>query len=37
VGAPNYRNRSGLVLAAMGADLLGRVMLDREDVRILVH
>lgn len=32
VGAPDYRRRVGSVIAAMGADLLGRVLVDREDV-----
>lgn len=34
VGADDYRHRVGGVIAAMGADLLGRVLIDSEDVRL---
>jgi hypothetical protein len=33
VGASDYRHRVGGVIAAMGTDLLGRVLIDSEDVR----
>ena len=35
VGAGDYRHRVGGVIAAMGADLLGRVLVDSEDVSSL--
>ena len=37
VGAGDYRHRVGGVIAAMGADLLGRVLIDSEDVRDSAH
>lgn len=36
VGAQNYRLRVGAVIAAMGADLLGRILVDSEDVSLLL-
>lgn len=33
VGAPDYERRSALVVAALVTDLLGRVLVDKDDVK----
>lgn len=34
VGAAEYGRRTAVVLSAMASDLLGRIELDRQDVRL---